>query len=175
MFEKAYPFQLVHQTTRKKGELEITISKFSFRANSGLRYIIQTEEFPYFVFSVAFYQKNHTDSDDRYHFITGQEAGHAHRIITTCTRVMEHILEQNPYASFTFIGAHSLGEGLHNTKRFRIYSGVMARLYSPLLFWHYQYIEQSAFLLLNRNNQEPDLFPKVESMLKTYYLDEKEE
>jgi len=68
--------------------------------------------------------------------------------------------DKNPYASFGFIGSNDLGESESSTKRFNFYKKLMETFFSPLKFQHLEYPKRSAYLLLNRDYQNPLLKKK---------------
>ncbi len=170
MFDVFYPFQQVHRINKKKGELEITITKFSFLSSSNHRYIIEVEEYPFFLFAVKFYLKAHADSDNKYNLITGHEANTTHYILRTCVEVMVDIYKNNPYASFTFIGAPMIGEEKDTTKRFRVYKILMTRLFPRVTYTHLSYPEQSIYLMLNKDNKEEGLLGKIKGIIQAHFL-----
>jgi hypothetical protein len=98
-------------------------------------------------------------------------------ILTTCVNAMMHLYEQNPYRSFCFIGMSSEEEqidpakGKNNTKRFRLYSKIVAYLVSNKKFYHYQYAKSSAYLLLNRDYvaTHPTLLEQIEAFFLKHY------
>ena len=69
------------------------------------------------------------------------------------------------------LGANDLLESEDNTKRFRLYKKLMENFFSPLKFQHFQYPNKSAYLLLNRESNNPNLKSDIEIMFKKYFPD----
>lgn len=56
-----------------------------------------------------------------------------------------------------------------NTKRFRVYRTITQNYFSPDYFRHVVNIEKSTYIILNKQNKEPNLLKKVEAMFQEYY------
>ena len=67
---------------------------------------------------------------------------------------MLSIYDQNDKASFGFIGSNSDGESVSNTKRYRVYSRIIATYFSDKFFMHIENIDKSVYMLLNRRQLE---------------------
>jgi len=78
--------------------------------------------------------------------------------------------QKKPYASFGFLGSNLPGEEKANTKRFKLYSSVISQLISPIGFEHRISLKHSAYLLINRDNHEPELLNKINVMFDRIYL-----
>ncbi len=94
-------------------------------------------------------------------------------LITTCLAIMWEFYKTNPYRSFGFIGMNSAGEETYATKRFKLYSKVMARKFSPKEFKHLIYPKKSAYLMLNVHAAEtnPRLLERIETFFDKHYDD----
>ena len=58
------------------------------------------------------------------------------KIINTCINIMLSIYEKNSKASFGFIGANGFNEDTKCTKRYRVYSRIVATYFSDRVFYH---------------------------------------
>ncbi len=81
---------------------------------------------------------------------------------------MDYFLAKNPYASFGFIGANSIGEQKSNTKRFMIYQRIIKNVISPITFSHYLSEEKSAYLIFNKLGDVEQL-KAIQGMFKTIF------
>lgn len=65
---------------------------------------------------------------------------------------MLSIYEADPIASFGYIGSNGMNEDTYCcTKRFRVYTTLMARYISGEIFYHVQNKSKSAYLMINRH------------------------
>lgn len=175
MFDQPYEFKYKNKRERKEGGKYICIDYvFTFRALDGQVYVVNVEEYnPHHVFVIKFHQKSHQNSKNKYSILTNTHD--ASRKIATCIEIMLSFYQENPYSSFGFAGANLIGESKENTKRFRVYATVMANFFSPKHFEHYTFEKESCYLMLNRDNSEPDLLDKVEKMFREIYVFEEED
>ena len=88
---------------------------------------------------------------------------------------MLSVYDQNCMASFGFIGSNSDGESVSNTKRYRVYSKIIATYFSDKLFMHIENIDKSVYMLVNRQQLalNPTLVEDIEvSFMQMYdYFD----
>lgn len=168
MFDTHYKFNYIDKKLILQGALQYKEHKFTFTCSKNNRYIVNVEEYDHNVFVIKFHLNAHSGSRNKYSILV--KTHNASPVIRTCIEIMLFIYRKNPYASFGFIGANLIKEVSHkNTKRFRLYRKIMENLFSPIHFSHYKYVEKSAYLLLNRDNQEKGLIEKIETLFKTYY------
>lgn len=168
MFDNPYRVAKINHSVKSVGEDKLIEYTYSFRGKSGKRYIVIVEQYSYYVFVVKFCLQDRKYHPDRFNQITKlNECG---RILSTMGFLMKEMYNNNPYASFGFIGSNSKGESKENTKRFKIYSSVVQQLISPVIFYHRKSLKNSAYLLINKNNPEPELFLKVNEMFDRIYL-----
>lgn len=86
---------------------------------------------------------------------------------------MLYFYRKNPFATFAFMGANSIFElNRKNTRRFKIYRQIMENLFSVITFNHLIYEDESAYVLLNKDNLEDNLFEKIEQMFTSCYFKE---
>lgn len=78
------------------------------------------------------------------------------RIFMTCASIVPLILQKFPLASFVINGAQSLDlesnkiEGRANDQRFRLYKNMATQLFGKERFEHYEFIEISSYLMVNK-------------------------
>jgi hypothetical protein len=120
-------------------------------------------------YAVKFHLKAHRYSADKYNLMTG--LNEARPVINTCITIMCEIGKKNPHASFGFIGANMHDESTYSTKRFRIYSTMMATYFAKNVFSHYVLIDKSAYLLIRKAELElhPELLTKLNVKFKQMY------
>ena len=97
--------------------------------------------------------------------------GEPRRIINTCGAIMLGIAKEDPRSSFGFIGSNMEGEGISNTKRFRIYKILMLTYFSDRFFQHKANCEKSAYLLIRKSElvNNPHLMDDIESFFTEEY------
>ena len=95
----------------------------------------------------------------------------ARRIINTCINIMLTIYEKNKRASFGFVGANGFNEDVGRTKRYRVYSRIIATYFSDEHFYHKENIGKSAYMLINNItlNENPNLIENIESFFIAQY------
>ena len=67
----------------------------------------------------------------------------ARQVINTCMCIMMEIAKKDPRSSFGFIGANMAGESTIFTKRFKVYSRIVATYFSDEHFEHTMNIEKN--------------------------------
>lgn len=170
MFDTSYDYLL---KGKRKGELDKTVHLFTFRTTRNRQIIVEMHEHAaHPVVIVKFFDKAHRLSLNRFSLMSS--SSEAPRIIRTAIQVMLDFHQQNPFLSFAFMGAPDANGNLDNNKRFRVYKGVMQRLFSDLEFEHLQNPKRSLYILLNRNYcyRQPEAPGEIFKLLKTAYPDE---
>lgn len=178
MFEKGYNFRKV-QTDRPKVE-DVFLAKhiFTFICRYSNKYIVWVEEYRLNTFIIKFHLKSHNKSKSRYETTT--KLNDISYVLRTCVDVMISFYEQNPYCSFGFVGAPLAEEKIRdfaskeektisNNKRFRVYKGIMLRLFSPVKFHHRKDDINNVYFLINRDNQTLELERKIIDMFREHY------
>ena len=81
------------------------------------------------------------------------------RIINTCINIM------------LSIGANGFNEDTKCTKRYRVYSRIVATYFSDRVFYHKENIEKSAYMLINNIalKENPDLIQQIENFFINQY------
>ena len=130
-------------------------------------YIVRVEQYPNDFYGIKFYLKDDRLNPHKYNRLTG--LNEPRPIIHTCIAILMELAEQNPNASFGFIGANLLGESDYETKRFRVYRRVLTTYFSEEHFLHYQIIEKSAYALVSRLVLENN--PEIIKEISTYFSD----
>lgn len=163
MFNRCYEFRSINVITKQEGGYEYKIHSYSFYGPLKNRYIVYVEEYAYSVFIVKFCLAKHKNRNDRYQLLT--QFNRAPSIIWTVIKILQHAIRGNTLASFGFIGTHLPNEQKSETKRFNLYSLISATLASPVNYSHHHSKKISAYLLLNKHYNEPNLLEKV---IKTF-------
>ena len=76
-------------------------------------YIVRVEQYPNDFYGIKFYLKDDRLNPHKYNRLTG--LNEPRPIIYTCIAILMELAEQNPNASFGFIGANLLGESDYET------------------------------------------------------------
>jgi hypothetical protein len=167
---EAYAFVEVSRRMESDGDLSFRRYIFHFKSRKNHTYLVYVDEFEdYHLCIVKFFLKAHGLSDKKFQLLTGNDE--AASLITTCIVIMWQFYKANPYRSFGFIGMNSEGEEEYTTKRFKVYSKVMARKFSPQEFKHLIYPKKSAYLMLNIHAAEtnPKLLDSIEIFFDKHY------
>lgn len=170
MIEEAYPFLFI-QNMRDQQGVALGIRLYRFKsAKSKLTYIVRVEEYPQHVYAIKFYLKNHRNSPNKYRLMTN--TNEPRRIINTCVNVMLSIYEEDPKASFGFIGSNGIDEDTYCcTKRYRIYTKLMARYFSNEKFKHLENKGKSTYIMLNKAalQQNPNMIDDMREFFSRNY------
>lgn len=172
MLESAYPFRFIMNLKDEVNQDGLLLIKlYTFKSTkSKITYIVRVEKYMYNIYAVKFYPKKYKDSKNKYRISTN--TFEPRRIINTCINIMLSIYEKDPIASFGFIGANGLNENSTNcTKRYRVYSRMMATYFSSELFYHKENQEKSAYMLINKKSlhRDENLISKIESFFMEQY------
>uniref|UniRef100_A0AB33IWC6 Uncharacterized protein n=2 Tax=unclassified Prevotella TaxID=2638335 RepID=A0AB33IWC6_9BACT len=161
----------MNKNIHQNGHVRNLLYKFK-STKSNLWYIVIVEQYQHHVFAVKFYPKKWTNSKYKYQKLTN--TNEPRRIINTCINVMLSIYEQYQDASFGFIGASRINEGNRETKRYKVYSTIVATYFSDQYFFHKENKDKSAYLLINSQklSSHPTLVSDIENFFKEqYYFD----
>lgn len=144
---------------------------YRFRSEkSNTQYIVCVEQYKYNVFILKFYPKNWRFSKRKYNLLTNTHE--PRRIIGTCINIALSVLDEYPDASFGFIGANRENEDTCETKRYKVYSTIVATYFSEECFYHKESKEKSAYLLINNIaiEQNPSLVKEIETFFNKRYI-----
>ena len=169
MIADSYPFKFIHRYYEcNDGVKYIDVYRFK-STKSNLTYFVNVERYDFNMYAVKFFQKNHKLSPKKYQILAN--TFEPRRVIYTCINIMLSVLEQNPQASFGFIGANGEDEDTTNTKRYRVYNKIVASKISTERFHHIENVEKSAYMLINRNElaKHPDLVERIEDSFIDLY------
>lgn len=168
---KGYAFRYCNSIKSQKKDHLKAIHIYSFRNDSNVCYIVNVEEYSHEMHVVKFYLKKYAQSERKYNVET--QFGNARRVIYTCIDIGLEIFSRKPLASFGFIGSPTESELssslLNNTQRFRVYEYFAKFFFSPENFSHSFNIENSSYVILNRNYQNnhcPDAMIQITEMFK---------
>lgn len=168
MIPSSYSFVFVHRLQGCDGVIRIDLYRFT-SLKSGLDYMVRVEEYPNNMYAVKFYLKSHSNSDRKYQLLTNTYE--ARTVINTCINIMLSVYDKNDKASFGFIGSNSDGESISNTKRYRVYSKIIATYFSDKLFMHIENIDRSVYMLINRLElkHNPNLIEDIQCTFMQLY------
>ena len=164
---EGYPFTYRKGPSHKDGPL-VCVHHYTFRTRKNRRYVVDAEEYQHHTYVLKYYPLSHKSSPNKYRVLTND--GDAFRILTTCTQVFLDICRRNPLASAGFVGEALVGEGVANTKRFRVYLQTVSTFIGPNRFIHHPMPAISAYFLECRANPEPGLKETVEQMFRELYI-----
>ena len=164
---EGYPFTYRKGPSHKDGPL-VCVHHYTFRTRKNRRYVVDAEEFQHHTYVLKYYPLSHKSSPNKYRVLTND--GDAFRILTTCTQVFLDICRRDPLASAGFVGEALFGEGVANTKRFRVYLQTVSTFIGPTRFVHHPMPAISAYFLECRANPEPGLKETVEQMFRELYI-----
>jgi hypothetical protein len=122
------------------------------------------------VFAIKFYAKIHKRSDLKYSKIINK--GDLINILLTAAKVIPILLKDYTTASFAFSGARSIDiysqkvESYQLNQRFRVYRGLITKVFGSEKFTHFQYEEISAYMLVN--NSSSDINEKEREIAKMF-------
>lgn len=123
---------------------------YTFKSpKSNLWYWVWVEVYEKDMYVIKFHLKTHRNSKDKYSLMTGLYE--ARPVIYTCIAIMQEIALNNLHASFGFVGANMEGESERMTKRFKVYSRIMATYFSNDEFKHFMLLQKSAYLLVRKS------------------------
>jgi hypothetical protein len=169
MLAEAYPFyHIMDERVERDGHIKTLLYRFK-STKSNMTYIVLVEHYVYDVFAVKFYPKSWADSPNKYRKLTN--TFEPRKIIYTCINIMLSIYEQYPNASFGFVGANRINETTVETKRYKVYSTIIATYFSSRLFYHKENKDKSAYLLINNVSlrENPLLIREIERFFSHQY------
>lgn len=170
MLKSAYPFYFIQKDKGDEhGPLYVLLYRFK-SIKSNLVYIVRVEAYMHNIYAVKFYQKNHSLSKNKYRLKTNTYE--PRRIIYTCINILLSLYKKNTNASFGFVGANGLYEDINSTKRYRVYSMIIATYFSDNLFYHKESKDKSAYMLINNNELQrtPQLIQQIETFFVEQYV-----
>jgi hypothetical protein len=172
LFDRSY-FRYVHLSGKTDGRSpgHRLTRIYSFKG-SNAQYIVEVEEFEFDVFILKFYQKSHRLSSEKFNLLTMNHD--VQGVIRTVLDIALDILKnENPHASFGFVGTNKPNEEKHCTQRFRIYRQLMKNFFGSTSWVHYEMEDSSAYLMLNRCHaeQKREVIPRIVDMFRLVYDD----
>lgn len=171
-----YPYHFVQRIYEYRQELNDFLKYkllYAFKSTKSHQwYWVWVEVYEHDLYAVKFHLKAHRDSKDKYSLMTG--LNEARPVIHTCIAIMREIADVNPHASFGFIGANMENEPTFLTKRFRIYSRMMATYFGEDVFVHYMIVAKSTYLMIRKSELEkepslPEIFTDKFRQLYDYF------
>lgn len=129
------------------------VDLWGFRsAKSNKRYIVEVEYFSHNFLGLKFYWKGVEQSKNRYSLLTNDFEPRT--IVMSCIYIMLEYFRKNNSTSFGFVAADDLGGSPFGrpNKRFRFYRAMMLNLFGKDTFMQGYDIDNSIYLLVNRNS-----------------------
>ena len=161
MFDAPFKFEQVNFSLKGNGSSSGNVWLFTFEGKAKESYILEAEEFESNFVMIGFYLKRDENKGNKEKYGLKTNLFESSRVLATCLQIMKFLHLKNPQISFGFIGNPSVDDekdiGFSNTKRFRIYSQLMANVIAPTSFQHYADPERSMYLLISRNQSENKL------------------
>jgi hypothetical protein len=127
MFEAGYNYRKVQVDKAKGEDVFLTKHIFVFISANHKKYIVEVEEYEHTMFILKFHLKCDSQSDNKYSKMTKYKD--VNKVLRTCIDIMIEMYRENPYSSFGFMGANMVDEEIPNNKRYRVYKGIMSRLF----------------------------------------------
>jgi hypothetical protein len=153
--KKGYQLEFVQkrQIHDESDHLFTLIYKFH-SPKTGLIYIINADYHSFDVFAIKFYVKQHRRSEYKYSKITNK--GDLINILISNAKIIPELLKNYTTASFGFIGSRTIDqksrkiEGVVLNQRFRIYRRLVSAIIGTKTFEHFEYVDISGYLLINK-------------------------
>jgi hypothetical protein len=174
-----YEWRSQKQKPPQPGGFLIAKYIYTFYASGGKKYNLEVEQYPSNIYILKFYLAANVAHPDRFNMLADIGFAAARKLLDTCFHVMSDILRRNPLASGGFIGAPKILkkkkhkafgrksvvqgqklEDVEQTQRYRVYTLLARNYFSPKNWDHYDFGEESLYLLVNRNNPQTDI-PQV--------------
>ena len=159
MFDAGFPLTLIQHNSVKEKEI-LSESVFQFKTSRNIRYIVNVEEYPNYVFVPKFYPSSEKNNPNRFAVLTFEY--NSAKIIRTIIDIMLFVYKANPMASFAWLGAATSmkrkREGKSFTQRYRIYRNLMLNFFSSDNWFHFDDYVTSTYLLANKKQQDIDIF-----------------
>jgi len=170
MLENAYPFLFI-QNMEDEQHVAKLVKMYRFKSTkSNLTYIVRVEVYQLHVYAIKFYLKTNRNSPNKYKLTTN--TNEPLRIINTCINIMLSICQDDAKTSFGFIGSNGMDEDTYCcTKRYRVYSKIMARRFSDEKFYHMENKGKSTYLMLNREmlRSNPNMVNDIQKFFASQY------
>jgi len=164
-----YDYRFVQRVDEAYGENTFLKYKllYTFKSpKSHQWYWVWVEVYEHDMYAIKFHLKAHRGSQNKYSLMTG--LNEARPVINTCIAIMQEIAHVNPHASFGFIGANMENETPRLTKRFKVYSRMMATYFSSEEFKHLILMNKSAYVLIR--NSELEKYPELPKIFTEKFL-----
>ncbi len=166
MFDTHFPYRYINKQLTKIDNRDIITYNYSFKGKKK-RYCVLIEQYDYQVYAVKYYLAEKKSCSKRYNLLSFQ--GEATRVITTVAMIIIELANDNPFASFCFVGSRLLTEEKSNTKRFKLYSRILESKVSSVNFEHKHSKKYSSYIMINRHNTDKNFLDKVVAMFKELY------
>lgn len=150
-----YDLEFVHKSGCKDKSAHLFTLIFKFYSPvTRYYYILRAEYHREDVFAIKFYVQQHSKSNYRYSKITNRKD--IGNILVTCAKVIPHLLNDFPTASFGLVASRSVdlkarkAESLQHNQRFKAYAYFALAKFGTKTFDHIAYDKISSYLLINK-------------------------
>ena len=146
---------------------DIISHNYTFYGRSKKRYVVVAEQYDHQIFAVKFYLAE--DKNCKHKFKKLTKLFECNRVLSTVGRIIKELIDENPYASFVFIGSGSKGEANSNTKRYQLYLKIIENLISSISFEHHYSDSLSSYVMINRHNSKKEILSEIETRIKEVF------
>ncbi|HLP14179.1 MAG TPA: hypothetical protein VK177_19765 [Flavobacteriales bacterium] len=170
-----YNFERINHTPQDLPHIK-TI-RFRFRDASNNLYLVLVDHFEHDLYVVKFHLQRQVRHRLKYNNIIN--AYHARKVLHKCVAIGQRIYNENPKASFGFVGSPRIREfkdargleGYKLTKRYRVYFNLAATFFSSDVFDHIKNDNQSTYIMINKKHaiEKPGLFEAMRKTIGTSY------
>lgn len=162
-----YKIKLLHRIYHSNDKILCKTDVYRFKTRFNRVYFIVVEAFNSNVYAIKFHLRIHQHLPNKYQFKI--DDGDAFRIFSTCISMASIILENDPKASFGFIGQNSIDESIILTQRYRIYNQLAKRYFQPKNYTHHKDEKNSIYFLANKKNKTLNV-KKVSESINQFYI-----
>ena len=152
MMTDGYPFSFDMKDMRGADDLMEYTLQYHFESEKSHHvYIVRAEKYANNTYCVKFYDRASKGDTDKYSVKSG--TFEVRTILYSVMNVMQHILEEDPKASFFFIGANDDKDVRGRaTRRFRVYHNFATSAVGEEQFEHFRFDNLSLYILVNKRN-----------------------
>lgn len=167
----SYEYKFIRRDRNIPGEEQIRIRhSYGFVSSlSKAEYRVYIDECPHNLLVIKFFLKDDATNKARYNKLS--HLGEPRNVVYTCIRILlDEFIKKNDRYSISFVGSNKIGESIANTKRFRLYSRIMATVINPEKYLHMADEDSSAYLVVPMAvyNETPEEIEAIQEMYKDY-------
>lgn len=170
MFDSHLPYLLLSKKIQEDPSFHKKTTFYRIKPVGG-PYIIEAEEYINDTFILKYYPSKFKRHPKKYHLITGSNVMNV--VMGTGLKIFQEIYQKNPGASFGYVATPSIvNENIElkeNNQRFRIYTQTMQNYFGNETFAHFADVANSAYLMVNRNNEIYRYIGEMQVKFSTMY------